>query len=26
MPGSGYVGKLAVDYLVKELKAELIAE
>ncbi|MCH8022664.1 MAG: proteasome assembly chaperone family protein [Thaumarchaeota archaeon] len=26
MPGSGYVGKLAVDYLVKELKGELIAE
>ena len=26
MPGSGYVGKLAVDYLVKELKAELVAE
>ncbi len=26
MPGSGYVGKLAVDYLVKELKGVLIAE
>ncbi|MEM1524955.1 MAG: proteasome assembly chaperone family protein [Nitrososphaerales archaeon] len=26
LPGSGYVGKLAVDHLIKELKAELFAE
>ena len=26
LPGSGYVGKLGVDYLVKELKAELFGE
>lgn len=26
LPGTAYVGKLTVDYLVKELKAELVAE
>jgi uncharacterized protein (TIGR00162 family) len=26
LPGSGYVGKLAVDHMIKELKAELFAE
>lgn len=26
LPGSGYVGKLGVDYLIKEMKAELFAE
>ncbi len=26
LPGSGYVGKLGVDHLIRELKAELVAE